>query len=181
MPALPKLIVESVVVPNRYFDSVSLMRVAKGLAGQPGISQAAAIMATPRNLQVLASAGYEGVESLGASPNDLIVSLKADTLERARAVLGSLEGWLERGSGEPGAASARSLDHALSIQPGSNLALISVPGEYAAREAQRALEKGLNVFPLQRQRTPGGRGVAEGGRQGKGLAGHGGPTAAPAL
>ena len=146
MPALPKLIVESVVVPNRYFDSVSLMRVAKGLAGQPGISQAAAIMATPRNLQVLASAGYEGVESVGASPNDLIVSLKADTLERARAVLGSLEGWLERGSGEPGAASARSLDHALSIQPGSNLALISVPGEYAAREAQGALEKGLNVF-----------------------------------
>ncbi|MDO9209168.1 MAG: hypothetical protein Q7V48_00215 [Deltaproteobacteria bacterium] len=31
-------------------------------------------------------------------------------------------------------------------QPHSNLAVISVPGAYAAREAQKALECGLNVF-----------------------------------
>src|SRR6202008_1458121 len=42
--------------------------------------------------------------------------------------------------------SARSLAGALELLPGANLALISVPGDYAALEARTALERGLNVL-----------------------------------
>ena len=42
--------------------------------------------------------------------------------------------------------SARSLAGALELLPGANLALISVPGEFAALEARKALERGLNVL-----------------------------------
>ena len=140
------MLTEFAVLPNRYFDSVFLMRVAKRLTAEPGISQVAVVMGTPKNLQVLADAGYGGVDALGASANDLVVSLQADSREVARAVLDSIDGWLQRDSGQASASAVRTLDQALDLQPRSNLAVISVPGEYAAREARQALERGLNVF-----------------------------------
>ena len=140
------MLTESIVLPNRYLDSVFLMRVAKRLAGEPGIIQAAVVMATPKNLQVLADAGYAGVDTLGASVNDLVVSLQAETREGAHAVLDSMDDWLQRDPGPVGATMVRTLDQALNAQPASNLAVVSVPGEFAAGEARSALESGLNVF-----------------------------------
>ena len=140
------MLTESIVLPNKYFDSVFLMRVAKRLVGESGIIQAAVVMATPKNLQVLADAGYAGVDTLGASVNDLIVSLQAESLEGARAVLDSMDHWLQRDAGPVGATMVRTLEQAVNTQRGSNLAVVSVPGEFAAGEARRALESGLNVF-----------------------------------
>ena len=45
-----------------------------------------------------------------------------------------------------GAASARSLERALSIVGDSNLALVSIPGEYVASEARRLLDRGIHAF-----------------------------------
>lgn len=140
------MIAESVVLPNRYFDSVFLMKVAKGLSGELGVSQAAVVMGTPKNLEVLASAGYTGVDTLGARPNDLVVSLKAETVEQARLAFDSLDGWLQRDGNSGRSLAPRTLNQAVKVQLGSNLALISVPGQYAAQEARRALQAGLNVF-----------------------------------
>jgi succinyl-CoA synthetase alpha subunit len=138
--------VEATVLPNRYYDSVFLMRVARRLTGEPGISDAAVVMGTPKNLEVLAGAGYTGVGALGASPNDLVVALKADTREIARAVLESIDNWLRRDPVQAGKPTPRTLDQAFDSQPASNLAVISVPGEFAAAEAAKALRADLNVF-----------------------------------
>ena len=140
------MITESALVENRYLDSVFLMRVAKRMSGQPGIEQAALVMGTPKNIQVLAEAGYDGIEALGASSNDLVVSLKAESAEQARLLLDSLDQWLIRDSSRPAVQTVRSIEQALTQQPTSNLVLISVPGEFAAREARLALQNGLNVF-----------------------------------
>ena len=140
------MITESTMIENRYFDSVFLMRVAKRLSDQPGIEQAALVMGTPKNIQILAQAGYDGIDGLAASSNDLVVSLRANSVEDARALLDSLDQWLVRDSSRPTAQSVRSLDQALAQQPASNLAVISVPGEFATREARQALQSGLNVF-----------------------------------
>ena len=137
---------ESTLIKNRYFDSVFLMRVAKRLSGEPGVHEAAVFMGTPKNLQVLADAGYSGIDTLGASANDLVVSLKTATAEQARDIFGSMDGWLQRERASAGPATVRTLDQALQRQPQSNLAVISVPGEYAPNEARRALESGLNVL-----------------------------------
>jgi succinyl-CoA synthetase alpha subunit len=83
----------------------------------------------------------------------------AEDGEVLAAVLGNVEGWLRTSPDPPGAIPLRTLEEALSRQPRSNLAVISVPGEYAAREARRALERGLNVFlfsdhvPMQDERS----------------------------
>ncbi|MBT98756.1 MAG: hypothetical protein CL902_09010 [Dehalococcoidia bacterium] len=140
------MITESLLLENRYFDSVFLMRVSKRLTEQPGINYAAMVMGTPKNVQILADAGYTGIDNLGASSNDLVVSLKADSVDAARDVISSLEKFLVRDTGKATAQSVRTIDQALTQQPDSNLAVISVPGEFAAREARQALQQGLNVF-----------------------------------
>ena len=141
------MITESALLENRYFDSVFLMRVSKRLREQPGINYAAMVMGTPKNVQILADAGYEGIDSLGASSNDLVVSLKADSVDAAQEVINSLEKFLVRDTSKVATdTKVRTIDQALTQQPDSNLAVISVPGEFAAREARQALQNGLNVF-----------------------------------
>jgi succinyl-CoA synthetase alpha subunit len=140
------MITESALLQNRYFDSVFLMRVAKRLNGHPGIEQAALVMGTPKNIQILAEAGFDGIDALGATSNDLVVSLRAEAMEHARSLIDDLERWLVRDSARPTTQSVRSVEQALTQHPNSNIALISVPGEFAAREARQALDQGLNVF-----------------------------------
>ncbi|MBV9279060.1 MAG: transcriptional regulator, partial [Chloroflexi bacterium] len=57
------------VRPNTYHDSVKLMRVSEALAGRPGVVRAAAVMATPLNLDLLAGDGLLPPE-VQAAPDD---------------------------------------------------------------------------------------------------------------
>jgi len=61
-------------------------------------------------------------------------------------VLEDIDRWLTIDLGSAPRYDIRTLDEAVVVQPRSNLAVISVPGAYAAREARKALERGLNVF-----------------------------------
>lgn len=132
---------------GEYFDSVFLMRVADKMGAQPGITQVAAVMATSANKELLAEAGFTCAEIATAGPNDLIVAVQAEGREVVAAVLARLDTWLA-GETQTGHAKdrVRTLEHALVRLPEANLAVISVPGEHAAREARRALERGLSVF-----------------------------------
>ena len=130
---------------NRYFDSVFLMAVARRLSEQRGVETAAAVMGSPANKKILIDMGFSAQELDSAGPNDLIVALEGDE-NTIRAVTENLEEWLARPKSELAGGMALSLDDALSRQADSNLAVISLPGEYAAREAHAALERGLNVF-----------------------------------
>jgi FdrA protein len=130
---------------NRYFDSVFLMAVARRLSDQPGIDKAAAVMGSPANRAVLLEMGFAEEALKAAGPNDLVVALQGNE-NAIRAMMENIEKWLVRPKSEITGAMAISFDDALSRQADSNLAVISVPGEYAAREADTALDHGLNVF-----------------------------------
>jgi FdrA protein len=135
------------LIKGRYYDSVYLMRVSKRVTGQDGVEDAAAVMATAKNLEALESANLLKAGAITAAPNDLLITVSAATLEQAQAVLDRVDEWLEADQPSLDAQMApRTLGQALSQAPRSNLAVISVPGEYAAREARRALEQGLHVF-----------------------------------
>jgi len=135
---------QTVVLKNRYFDSVFLMQVARRIAARPGIGDASALLGTEANLGVLAAMGYGGLE--GAGPGDLVLALAGEAAAVA-AVAADPEALLARGSAPAGAARApRTLAEAAAARPDAGVALISVPGEHAAREARAALEAGLNVF-----------------------------------
>ncbi len=138
------------VVANLYRDSVSLMQLSAALAKMPGVEQASAVMATPANLDLLRDAGLM-LAGVGASPNDLLVAVSGKTAAPLEAAIAAAVAALDKApapaaGGGPAAQPLRSLQMALAHAPQSNLALISVPGEYAAAEAMKALRLGVNVM-----------------------------------
>ena len=135
-----------VIRKNEYYDSVFLMRVAKRLSEQKGIRQAAALMGTEKNKGLLAQIGIRGAEISAAMPSDLMLGVEADSQEILAAVLEKIDSWLHPETDRRGTSTFHTIDEALARQPHSNLAVISVPGVYAVREARKALENGLNVF-----------------------------------
>ena len=138
------------VVADGYVDSVRLLEATRAMGEVPGVDWAWALMATPANLEALATEGVtEGLG--GAAANDLVLAVRgADeqlpaALDRARAVL--FEEAAPRGTGAaPADARPASLDAALDAAPGTNVAIVSVPGPYAALEAHKALSRGLDVL-----------------------------------
>lgn len=138
------------VIRNLYRDSVALMQLSSQLAQMPGLAQASAIMASPANLALLREAGLiDG--AVEAGPNDLLIALKGDDEAGVEAALAAAHAALERkGGGAAGAGPRqeppRSLEMGLEFMPAADLALISVPGDYAAAEAEKALRLGLNVL-----------------------------------
>ena len=141
------MIVRSFVMRSSYQDSLVLMRIAQELRGQAGVEQAAALMGTPSNHEVLAAAGLGTPVSADAKPGDLILAVGASDEAAADAALqAARDRFSTRVKSSVEQASARSLERAVLDQPQSNLAVISVPGEYACLEAMRALRRGLHVF-----------------------------------
>lgn len=134
---------------SAYHDSVTLMRLAQGLEGLPGVVRAAAMMATPANLALLGQAGLLADSSEAARPTDLVIAVTADDAAPAEAAEALARATLESASG-PAAPAARprprTLGAGLRALPDATLALISVPGAYAGAEAAKALRAGLDVM-----------------------------------
>jgi FdrA protein len=144
-----------IVRKNRYFDSVFLMQIAHQIADQPGIHDAFAVMGTDANRKVLAGLGYDtgvlAAELAAAAPNDVVFALEGEEAS-VQAVAADPDRWLSRGPVDATAARSagerepRSLEEALALRPDAGVAVISVPGQYAAREARAAIAHGLSVF-----------------------------------
>ncbi len=137
------------VLPSTYRDSLVLMKLSATLQGMPGVLKAAVMMGTQQNKVILQEAGLFTSEGQKAGANDLLVCLQGSTpeavhlgVEEAKRRLSHIPVSREGG----GEMAPRTLETALQRMPGANLACISVPGQYARREAQKALENGLHVF-----------------------------------
>ena len=132
-----------------YLDSVALMRLSREIASAPGVIEAALMMGTPSNQAIMRNAGLlaGAVTALG---NDLILAIKAESEDAARAALAETLKALDKpkttASGAAAAWRPRSIAAAVKAGPDMNLALISVPGEFAASEARKALSRGLHVL-----------------------------------
>jgi FdrA protein len=139
----------NIVRNNTYFDSVTLMLISRQLKALEGIDDVSVMMGTPANRSILRDAGLLGEEGAAAGPNDLIMAFRATEGIDVSWVCGKIDEQL-KGKITSGAktdtAVLPSAEKAYRESPGANLAFISVPGEYAAIEAQRALKHGKNVF-----------------------------------
>ncbi|APE14110.1 hypothetical protein BOH72_01585 [Mycobacterium sp. WY10] len=132
--------------PNLYKDSVSLMTVSARVTSIPGIEAASVVMASATNVDNLAQAGLGQFE---VRPNDLIVAVSGsqEACDEALAVADKLLSASPGDGGEETAAAPiTSIQMAVAKDPALNLALISVPGDYAAAEAMKALRLGLDVM-----------------------------------
>jgi FdrA protein len=133
---------------NAYYDSVFLMLATKALKQQPGIQEAVVAMATEVNLGLLKGIGLLSREAESFGPNDLIIAVQGETVEAVEEACRKAEEVLQKKSRGRGEEEYRpvSLAGALKILPEANLVVISVPGMHAAREAKRALNRGLHVM-----------------------------------
>ena len=133
--------------PREYHDSVRLMQVSERVRRESGAREAILMMATDNNKKILAAAGIQD-EALGtARADDLVIAVVADGEEQAAAALALAAELLNaRSQSAAGSYRPRTLEAALAADRQSNIALISVPGDYAAAEARRALNNGLNVM-----------------------------------
>ncbi|MCE2404611.1 MAG: acyl-CoA synthetase FdrA [Dehalococcoidia bacterium] len=138
----------NLVLKNTYRDSVVLMRISRELELMEGALKATALMGTENNKRLLEEAGLLSTDGQAATPNDLVLALEVSSPCPDQAIREKALSLLEtRASGQSGSGyRPRSLEGAVEALPDANLALISIPGEYAAREAQRALDLGLHVL-----------------------------------
>lgn len=142
------------VVANRirkdfYLDSVALMRLSQAISAMPGVLSAALMIGTPSNVRIMDDAGLLDAAGRSAGPNDLILAVKAGDMASAEAAFAEADEMLARpAAAKRGGAERRprTLDAALAGLGAANLALISVPGAFAAAEARKALARGLNAM-----------------------------------
>lgn len=139
--------IKYLVKTSQYFDSVSLMNIARDVRALPGIDDAALVMGTEANKSLLQQVSALSADALAAAPTDLILMVKGDpgALDEALALADTL--LTRRPTTAPGEAHRpRTLRSALRTQPDANLVVISVAGAYATAEAWHALHQGLHVL-----------------------------------
>jgi FdrA protein len=133
------------ILKNQYFDSVFLMRVNRHISDEPGVTDSAVLMGSESNRKLLADLKLYDARMDDAGANDLIIALQADSETTLESVMAKIPEFLKGGS-SASEEHFRTLEEGLQAKPNANLAVITVPGEFAAREARKALEQGLNVF-----------------------------------
>ncbi|HXW25243.1 MAG TPA: acyl-CoA synthetase FdrA, partial [Xanthobacteraceae bacterium] len=106
------------------------------------------IAGTPANKEILRDAGILGAEGAAAEAGDVILALRAADAAAGAAALAEARRLLDRPtvSAAPAFSTARTLRAAVRALPAANLALISVPGEFAVAEARKALDLGLHAM-----------------------------------
>jgi len=137
------------VFRDTYVDSVIQLAASRAMNELDGVDWAAAAMATPANLRTLAEEGFS-TDDLG-SANDLFLAVRGrdDDVVQDALSAGADSMFATRATGGgagPASRAHRTIGRAVRELPGSNVAVVSVPGEYAALEAHEALTAGLDVL-----------------------------------
>ena len=136
-----------------YLDSVALMRMSRTLTGIAGVQDAAMMMGTPANLEILSNAALlelpdDAHSDTSIGPGDLILTVRADSQTIALSALDEAEQLLAQPqqAGKSRTWQPRSIRSAVDEHRDANLALISVPGAFAVSEARKAIRRGLHAM-----------------------------------
>ncbi|MFB0569423.1 MAG: hypothetical protein ACETV0_07425 [Nitrososphaeria archaeon] len=134
---------KSVVRKNFYRDSIQLLKISEEAKKIPGVLEAAVVMGTETNKEILEKLGLLTEEARISTENDMVVSLRARSEAASSDAIKKIEEMLMK----PSAAERAfySLDAALKAMPDANLAIVSIPGEHARGVVIPLLERGVNV------------------------------------
>jgi FdrA protein len=138
------------VFPGTYRDSLLLLSATRAMEKGAGVSWATAVMATPAAVHDLAGQDFPPGELADADANALVLAVRAAddqgaavALEMGRAAI------FDAAAAGPGPANEpapRTIGEAAARLPEANVAVVSVPGQYAALAAHSALSAGLHVL-----------------------------------
>ncbi len=132
-----------------YLDSVALMRFSRTIAELEGVDEAALMMGTPANRQIMSDAGLLDDAGRAAEGGDLVIGIRARDQKSADQALAESRAMLDQPTARGADAAAwhpRTLRAALKLEPDADLALISVPGDFAIAEARKAIRRGLHAM-----------------------------------
>jgi len=141
---------KSYISKNTFRDSVYLMRLSSMVREFVGVIEAEVIVGTDHNKKFLRSGDLWNAEiESEAGANDLIIAVRAEDEEKAdkaiQGVLDELNRSVER-ENLLGEFVPRTFETALDNLPGANMALLSIPGRYVQREADKIIDAGLHVM-----------------------------------
>ncbi|GAB0167822.1 acyl-CoA synthetase FdrA [Lysinibacillus sp. CTST325] len=139
----------TIIKENTYKDSIVLMLLSNKLSAIDGVNKVSIMMGTPANKDIFKSSGLGTDELEKAKPNDIVIVVDTDQEEKVGEVKEEVEVALKGESDSQDASKgqeAHNWKRALELANNPNLALISIPGQYAAMEAENALNEGLHVF-----------------------------------
>lgn len=137
------------VIQNRYIDSVSLMALSTKANQIEGVKQVIVAMATDMNKEVMKNVGLYNTTVEEAQTSDLIIALKVANQADETDVMAQVIALLDKKEKVESFTSQQvfhTIQAAVKEEKQANLALISVNGHYAAREAHQAINQGLNVM-----------------------------------
>ncbi len=133
---------------NAYYDSVTLMQISKAVEESNDVDRAMVCMGTDMNKELLTTAGLLTDEYNAAKPSDLIIAFTVKPNGDYDRILEVIDFKLnekikdEKQEDMP----PTSINSAVKRNPDLNFVVISLPGQYAAQEVRKSLNKGLNVM-----------------------------------
>ena len=143
------MVVCHLVKKQTYFDSVTLMLIGSQVKKLDGIKNAVVGMCTDYNIDSLKRLDMYRPDFDGLTANDLIICIMGNDKATAEAGIAEVERRLNSRK-QTGKGNAelppQTQEEAARRLPDANVVLISVPGEYAAREAEMALNQGRHVM-----------------------------------
>jgi len=139
--------------PGAYRDSLLLLGATRAMQDSEDVSWASAAMATPAVVADLEGRGFAPDSLDGADANALVLAVEAGAdpaashaLDRGRALLFAEAGRDDRDEAARDQPDPRTVGEAARLLPAANVAVVSVPGPYAAIAAHSALTAGLHVL-----------------------------------
>ncbi len=140
--------VKVIIKKNTYHDSVSLMVLSAKANTLSDVKQAVVAMGTDLNKEVIRNIGLMTDEIEAAGTGDLLIVVETGSPDSCAQAVRDIEALFDKKSegAKSGPINYATTDSAIANVPGANLAIISVPGEFAAREARKALDKNVNVM-----------------------------------
>ena len=140
---------KTLIKHNLYFDSVSLMKISSQVSALPSVKEVLVGMATDLNKELLRNMGIANAETENSAPNDLVIGILAETGDALETALAEIEKSFDRKNKASKSGSSRkfqTIQQVADTNEGYNLAVVSVPGQYAAHECKTALNNNMHVF-----------------------------------
>ena len=139
----------NIVKKNFYRDSVFLMALSNKVKSIDGVIDSSVMMGTDANKKLLAETGFFTEEGATASPNDLLICLSYNAQADVKKIMTGVENMLDVTVSRENAGSCvcedpKNIEEAVEFQPDSNMAVISIPGQYVRYQSEKLLKKGVN-------------------------------------
>lgn len=137
-----------IIQKNSYHDSVALMSLSGKINQLAGVEEAVVSMGTVMNKELLGNVGMLTDEAAASTENDLILAVRGESEEVLEEAFRLIEEQFssQKGKKKKGETQIHTWGAAIQNLPDANLTILSVPGEYAAREAGKALAQNMNVM-----------------------------------